>query len=197
LKNKIDKKDETLFVGTCESKVFMWNATGNQGQKVEIGAHESAVKCVKWSNTTQSLFTGSWDKTIKIWDTKSNKCIESFKFNDKVVCMDIKNDYLVVGTADKQITTFSLTKGISKPLFIEKSPLNMQTRCISIFKDEEGYIAGSIEGKCAVQYFEQKEKNYCFKCHREGNSIFPVNIIDFHPSNILVTGGGGKISFKV
>jgi mRNA export factor len=188
------KKDENLFVGTCESKVFMWNVNGKEGQKVEIGTHDSAVKCLKWSTSTNCLITGSWDKTINMWDVKTNKCIFNYKFNDKVVCMDVKNDHLVVGTANKQIAIFDLSKGISKPLEMENSPLRMQTRCISIFADLSGYIVGSIEGRCGVQYFKEKQKNFCFISHREGKSIFPVNSIDFHPKNILVTAGGGKIS---
>jgi hypothetical protein len=106
--------------------------------------------------------------------------------------MDVKNDYLVVATLDKVFTTFDLNDH-SKPLYTQISPLRYQTRCVSIFEDQEGFAAGSIEGRCAVQYFQDTSSNFCFKCHRHVGSIFPVNSIDFNEKyGTFVTGGGGK-----
>jgi mRNA export factor len=148
---------------------------------------------VKWSHNNRCLISGSWDNTIKFWDVKSNKCIHTYKLDDKVVCMDVKNDFMVVATADKMFTTFDLNNP-SKPLYTQISPLRYQTRCISIFSGfQEGFVAGSTEGRCAVQYFQDTSRNFCFKCHRQGNSIFPVNSIDFNEKyGTFVTGGGGK-----
>jgi mRNA export factor len=150
---------------------------------------------VKWSEQNQMLITGSWDNTIKFWDVKSNKCSETYKFDDKVICMDVKYDYLVVGTADRKFTTFDLHQ-TSKPTYIQETPLKFQTRCVSIFSDGDGYIAGSIEGRCAVQYFMETSSNFAFKCHRQGNAIYPVNSIDVNDKyGTFATGGGGKSSF--
>ena len=77
------------------------------------------------------------------------------------------------------------------------SHLILQTRCISIFTDLEGYVMGSIEGRCAVQYFADCTKNFCFKCHRIGDDIYPVNAIDFSPVyNTFATVAAGGLKKK-
>ena len=42
---------------------------------------------------------------------------------------------------------------------------------------------GSIEGRVAVQHVEDsmQSKNFTFKCHRDGNDVYAVNSIVFHP----------------
>lgn len=68
------------------------------------------------------------------------------------------------------------------------SPLKMQTRCIGLFNfgNRPGYVLfctcnliivsiviGSIEGRCGIHYFEDKDKDgiFTFKCHRDGNNV--------------------------
>jgi cell cycle arrest protein BUB3 len=50
--------------------------------------------------------------------------------------------------------------------------------------DGRGYVVASVEGRVAVDYFDDAEsasKKYAFKCHRrtEGGkeTVFPVNAI--------------------
>lgn len=42
---------------------------------------------------------------------------------------------------------------------------------------------GSIEGRVGVHHLDdsQQSKNFTFKCHREGNDIYSVNALNFHP----------------
>jgi hypothetical protein len=46
---------------------------------------------------------------------------------------------------------------------------------------------GSIEGRVGVHHIDdaQASKNFTFKCHREGNDIFSVNSLNFHPVRSL------------
>lgn len=46
---------------------------------------------------------------------------------------------------------------------------------------------GSIEGRVGVHHIDdsQQSKNFTFKCHREGNDIFSVNSLNFHPVRSL------------
>lgn len=42
---------------------------------------------------------------------------------------------------------------------------------------------GSIEGRVGVHHVDetQQGKNFTFKCHRDGNDIYSVNSLNFHP----------------
>ena len=54
----------------------------------------------------------------------------------------------------------------------------------------------SIEGRAAVEMLDPspdaQKLNYAFKCHREGNMIYPVNAVAFHPNGTFATGGCDK-----
>ncbi|KAK3184924.1 hypothetical protein Dsin_032210 [Dipteronia sinensis] len=43
--------------------------------------------------------------------------------------------------------------------------------------------AGSIEGRVGVHHLDdaQQSKNFTFKCQRDGNEIYSVNSLNFHP----------------
>ena len=69
--------------------------------------------------------------------------------------MDTKDQLLVVGTADRQVAIFNLATPdrIYKTLV---SPLKFQTRVVSCFTNGNGFAIASVEGRCAIQYVEDK-----------------------------------------
>ena len=189
----LKQKKTNVFIGTCDGKLYNWNPSN--GDLENFGKHESGVKCVKWLPNQSSLLTGSWDKTCKIWDVKQGKSVQEIDAKGKVFCLDSKGDKLVIGNSNQQIVIHDL-RYLKDPI-IEMSQLRLQTRCISIFTDLEGYVIGSIEGRCSVQYFADYTKNFCFKCHRIGDDIYPVNAIDFSPVyNTFATVAAGGLKKK-
>ncbi|XP_047171242.1 protein RAE1-like [Vigna umbellata] len=79
------------------------------------------------------------------------------------------------------------------------SPLKYQTRCLSAFPDQQGFLVGSIEGRVGVHHLDdsQQGKNFTFKCHREGNEIYSVNSLNFHPVHhtFATAGSDGAFNF--
>jgi mRNA export factor len=45
-----------------------------------------------------------------------------------------------------------------------QSPLKFQTRTIALFPNSQGYVLGSIEGRCAVQYINDADQSNNFRC---------------------------------
>ncbi|KAI1434305.1 Poly(A)+ RNA export protein [Xylaria sp. CBS 124048] len=174
-------------------------------QTVQVAAHDNAVKSVRFFELPNSsgpmLVTGSWDKTIKYWDLRSPNPVGTVNCQDRVYTMDVRNSLLVVGTADRYINVINL----QDPLKFYKSlqsPLKWQTRVVSCFTDASGFAVGSIEGRCAIQYVEDKDSslNFSFKCHREaaqGNitPVYAVNAISFHPQNGTFSTAGSDGTF--
>jgi mRNA export factor len=121
-------------------------------------AHQAAVKCVRWfqTNGKDFLATGSWDKTVKYWDLTSDQPVGTVDCGERVYTMDVKNQLLVIGTAERHIHMVNL----ANPTTIAKtitSPLKWQTRVVSCFADASGFAVGSIEGRCAIQYVDDKD----------------------------------------
>jgi mRNA export factor len=101
------------------------------------------------------IVTGSWDKTIKYWDMRQATSVCSIDCQDRVYAMDVNDRLLVVATADRYINAINLDQP-EKWYATIQSPLKQQTRAISCFKQGDGYMVGSIEGRCAFQYLDAK-----------------------------------------
>ena len=53
-----------------------------------------------------------------------------------------------------------------------------------------GFAVGSIEGRVAIEYVDEKKKGYAFKCHRVEDTVYPVNALAFHPTWGTFASGG-------
>lgn len=174
----------------------------------QVAAHDAPIRCCKMitnpSNSAQPLLvTGSWDKTIKYWDLRQAQPIATVECQERVYTMDVKNKLLVIGTADRYINIINLDNPTTFYKTIQ-SPLKWQTRVVSCFTDATGFAIGSIEGRCAIQYVEDKDSssNFSFKCHRESppnnrdiSNIYSVNAISFHPVHGTFSTAGSDGTF--
>ncbi|KAL0586942.1 hypothetical protein ABG067_003564 [Albugo candida] len=186
----------TVFSGSCDKTAKMWNLNGPaQGQ--QIASHEAPIRAIAAVQEAGCVVTASWDKTVKYWDTRTPNPMGSLNVSERCYAMDVKHPLLVVATADRQIHVVD----IRKPTQIYKSitsNLKFQTRSIACFSDAQGFAIGSIEGRVAIQHVEDRdrEKDFAFKCHRDGSDIHPVNNIVFHPFGTFATAGGdGAFTF--
>lgn len=55
------------------------------------------------------LMTGSWDKTLKFWDTRTPSPILTLNTIEKVYCADVIFPMAVVSTAQRGILVYQLT----------------------------------------------------------------------------------------
>ncbi|KAF2035594.1 Poly(A)+ RNA export protein [Setomelanomma holmii] len=168
-------------------------------------AHAEAVKCVRWFQTggKDYVATGSWDKSVKFWDLQGAEPVGTLDARERVYSMDVKDQLLVIATAERHIHMVNL----ADPTKIYKtitSPLKWQTRVVSCFSDATGFAVGSIEGRCAIQYVEDKDTslNFSFKCHRQPDpnardvaKVYSVNAISFHPVHGTFSTAGSDGTF--
>lgn len=181
------------------------NQSGAPAQ--QVAAHNEPIRCVKsfTSNGTQMLVTGSWDKTLRYWDLRQQAPVATMECKDKIYSMDLHegNNLLVVGTADRWIQIINLTNPTTSYKIIQ-SPLKWQTRVVTAFTDGTGFAVGSVEGRCAINYVEDKDQNsnFSFKCHRQTSqsdrnvsNVFAVNAISFHPQHGTFSTAGSDGTF--
>ncbi|KAF9063033.1 Poly(A)+ RNA export protein [Rhodocollybia butyracea] len=195
-----------------------WNEAGNQifsggvdagfafdiatGQTTQFAQHDGPIKVVKWVNTphTGLVVTGSWDKTIKYWDLRTPTPVATVNLSERCYTLDAHYPLMVVGTADRQIHLFDLAKSTT-PYKTMTSPLKLQTRVVSCChpSDKAGFAVGSIEGRVAFHYVEEKNRSYdySFRCIKDQSLIYSVNDINFHPVHGTFTtcGSDGTIHF--
>ncbi|KAJ3258104.1 hypothetical protein HDU77_002432 [Chytriomyces hyalinus] len=179
--------------------------------KQQIDSHEDAVKCITTDLETGLVISGSWDKSVKLFDLRKPKpLVATHKHPHKVHSMDTAKGRLVVATADRRYYMYDL-RNFESPLLEERTgSLKFMTRCVGCMPNGEesrvskqGYATSSIEGRVSVEFFdnsaESQARKYAFKCHREKQpdgieKVFPVNALAFHPiQGTFVSGGSDGI----
>ncbi|EDV92703.1 mitotic checkpoint protein BUB3 [Drosophila grimshawi] len=167
-----------------------------------IGSHDEPIRCVEHAEYVNGILTGSWDRTVKLWDMREKRCVGSFEQNNgKVYSMSVIDEKIVVATSDRKVLIWDLRKTDSY-IMKRESSLKYQTRCIRLFPNKEGYVMSSIEGRVAVEYLdhdpEVQRRKFAFKCHRNKDNnieqIYPVNAVSFHNIyHTFATGGSDCI----
>ncbi|KAL9073210.1 MAG: hypothetical protein Q9161_003042 [Pseudevernia consocians] len=201
-------KDGTKVVGGGADKAARLLDLGAGATTAQqVAAHDQPIRCVRMidvpGQATPVLVTGSWDKTVKYWDLRQPNPVASVGCQERVYSIDSKNNLLVIGTADRYINIVNLDKPTEFYKTLQ-SPLKWQTRVVTCFSDSSGFAVGSIEGRCAIQYVEDKDSssNFSFKCHRQTppnsrdiSNVYSVNAISFHPVHGTFSTAGSDGTF--
>lgn len=185
-----------LVSGSLDGKLKLFDV--NTRAETEVGNHEAAIRCVDYAESVNGILTGSWDKTIKLWDMREKQCVGTYEqSNGKVYSMSVNEEKIVVATSERKVLIWDLRK-MGEYMMKRESSLKYQTRCIRLFPNKEGYVMSSIEGRVAVEYLdpnpEVQKRKFAFKCHRNRENniehIYPVNAISFHNVySTFATGG--------
>ncbi|KAJ4461836.1 putative Mitotic checkpoint protein BUB3.1 [Paratrimastix pyriformis] len=188
--------DDTMaFSGSVDKTVKMYEFTS--GQESILGSHDKAVRSVEFNEARGIVVSGSWDRSLKIWDYRAKGAVSKHDLPEKVFTMTISGDRVVVGTAGRHILIYDLRQ-MSEPEQSRESSLKYQTRAIKAFPDGTGYALSSIEGRVAIEFFDpspaSQARKYAFKCHRVNQDgvdhVYPVNALAFHPQyGTFATGG--------
>ena len=198
-------EDGTKIAGVGADKHFRMLDLNASSTPQSLLAHEAPIRCCKFATVAGNtyLVTASWDKKLKYWDFRSQNPVATVELQDRAYTLDVKNQLCVVGTADRYISIINLAEP-QKFYKTLQSPLKYQTRVVSCFKDANGFAVGSVEGRCAIQYVEEKDAsmNFSFKCHREPSpqnkdvtNVYSVNAISFHPEHGTFSTAGSDGTF--
>eukprot|EP01089_Gocevia_fonbrunei_P015987 TRINITY_DN4846_c0_g1_i1.p1 TRINITY_DN4846_c0_g1~~TRINITY_DN4846_c0_g1_i1.p1 ORF type:complete len:358 (-),score=53.30 TRINITY_DN4846_c0_g1_i1:25-1098(-) len=201
--NNLLGRSDTVFSGGCDNTVKSFTLFQNDKTSRIIGQHSAPVKCVNYISAISSVCTGSWDKTVALWDIRSpnNKsAVQKISVPERVYAMDCQFPSLVVGTADhSQVFIYDLrnTKHVYQT---QALPFKYHIRSITCFPDYgSGYAVGSVDGKVAMASITETTHpiDFSFKCHSKsdptGDTIYSVNWIGAYPrrnSGLFVTAGG-------
>ncbi|RKO87089.1 WD40-repeat-containing domain protein [Blyttiomyces helicus] len=164
-----------------------------------LGSHDDAIRCVEYCKETGNIITGSWDKTVRVWDPRSNdSVVGKYMQPAKIYSLDVAQNKLVVAMAGRSVYIYDV-RNMKETLQRRESSLKFMARMVRCMPNGEGYASSSIEGRVAVEFFdpspEMQAKKYAFKCHRqkqeEVETVYPVNALAFHPIHGTFASGGG------
>ena len=95
----------TIYVGGCEMIIRAWDLENSQCK--EFKGHKSWVLGLKIFG--DYLYSFSDDRTIKVWDKVSGRCLEDFAgHDDGITCIELAASMLYSGSYDHSIRSWDL-----------------------------------------------------------------------------------------
>ena len=141
-----------------------------------LGSHAAAVRCVEFSRARGAALSGSWDKSVRMWDARAGggagaPPVGAAALPDRVHAMALLGgDALIVAAADQSVHFFDLRKlagGGGAAAETRESSLKHQTRVVRAAPDARGWASGSIEGRVAIDFVDAAhEGKFAFKVRR-------------------------------
>ncbi|CAO3611931.1 unnamed protein product [Cunninghamella blakesleeana] len=75
---KYDHKNNLIYGGGQDGKLRIWNADSEESIHILPG-HHNLIRTMDLMKDGKILVTGSYDKTIRVWDLQKQQCILSFQ----------------------------------------------------------------------------------------------------------------------
>eukprot|EP00588_Corethron_pennatum_P012751 CAMPEP_0194269170 /NCGR_PEP_ID=MMETSP0169-20130528/3368_1 /TAXON_ID=218684 /ORGANISM="Corethron pennatum, Strain L29A3" /LENGTH=375 /DNA_ID=CAMNT_0039010707 /DNA_START=165 /DNA_END=1292 /DNA_ORIENTATION=+ len=208
--------DVNVYASCLDGSIVRYDVRGNAARIV--GSHPDSsepeetkgLRCVCTvcgRDGKEWLATAGWDGRLVVWDINGEGGmlvkVADAELPGKAFSIDSRLSTLAVATSGRRVCIFTVgaAPGGKPDLRLveeRESGLKYQTRILRIFPGGSGMALGSIEGRVAIEYFDDGEnsgitearKKYAFKCHRIGDAVYPVNAVAFHPVHeTLATGG--------
>jgi cell cycle arrest protein BUB3 len=86
----------------------------NTNTDTVLGAHRDAIQCVNHCPAIGFICSGSWDKTVKLWDIRGNRgAVGTLDQQEKVYTMDVSQEKLIVGTKARRVLIWDLRNTVS------------------------------------------------------------------------------------
>ncbi|OCH89636.1 WD40 repeat-like protein [Obba rivulosa] len=110
----VDPSGEVVAAGSTDSfEVFLWSVQTGKLLDVLAG-HEGPVSSLAFSPTGNQLTSGSWDKTVRVWNVFGRShAVEPYQLSSDVLAVTFRPDgkELAASTLDGQIMFFDVALG--------------------------------------------------------------------------------------
>ena len=186
-----------------------------------LSTHDTGANHILYHAPTKTLVSSGWDATLHIHHPHGTPGAAIVRLPAKPFAMTLSPTKLLVAMATRQVNIYDMaslsllaeqtsepdTVIDAQPFQHRESGLKFMTRSVAAMPNDLGFACSSIEGRVAVEWFDEASQNktYAFKCHRVAEKqqnqetgeeesvdvVYPVHCLAFHPVYGTFTSGGG------
>jgi WD40 repeat protein len=186
------KKDNKLLSGLENGEIVVWDIINEDPKQIKIiqGHSKYVTSLINYENDT--FISGSWDKSIKVWDLESETCLKIIQTNDHVIkCLVLfEQDKVISGEEDGNISIWSLeeseTNSLLKTWKAHDSWINKL-----LLNGENELISGSFDKKIKVWNL----KTYECICTLDGHSSYVRDLLINQEGQLISFSGDKTIKF--
>ena len=146
--------------------------------------HTGGVNCITVNSEGNRLISGSYDKTLRVWDIENDECLyklEGHKGAIKTVALCSDCDIVVSGSDDGTVKLWNYERGKFIRDFIGHGG---SVRTVAISRDGEIVLSGSSD--YTVRVWNVKERDSIYKFDKHGSNVTTVSM--YENKNIVVSG---------
>lgn len=132
-----DSLNQTFASCGADKITFIWDIASTKITR-RLRGHTHKINCVCFGGNSSILLTGSFDKTVKIWDLRARNfsAIQTLDdFKDGVSCIYTTDNEIIVSSSDGSLYTYDVRSGMVQTDKVGKAITNFVL---------------SQDGKCAV-----------------------------------------------
>ncbi|KAK7338677.1 hypothetical protein VNO77_19302 [Canavalia gladiata] len=159
--------------------------------------HLDEVLDLSWSKS-QLLLSSSMDKTVRLWDLETKKCLKFFAHNDYVTCVQfnpIDEEYFISGSLDAKVRMWN----IPGRLVVDWTDIHEMVTAVSYTPDAQGIMVGTQKGSCrsySIEDYKLTQTGTIELRNKKKSLLKKVTGFQFAPNNpsqVLVTSGDSRI----
>jgi cell cycle arrest protein BUB3 len=230
--------DSVAYFAGLDHDVRRVDLSNDENEQIVLSTHEKPSNKVAFDRKRGILLSTGWDGVLHAHNTAiaEGRSFVRVRLASKPFAMSLTEDRAIIAMAERKMSVYDLvslrmiteqtsdahTGGDSElgevevhnvtPWQTRESNLKFMTRAVAAMPDGTGFATSSIEGRVAVEWFEEDKAadTYAFKCHRQTGTqpaedgtetevdlVYPVNALAFNKVHgTFATGGGdGVIAF--
>ncbi|OHX66438.1 caspase family protein [Flammeovirga pacifica] len=181
-----------LGAGYMEGKVGVWR--GYDRPLVEKKLHDDWISVIDFIPKDSLIISGSWDKTIKVWDVNNDKIISTLKSPNNQPILDLvyahDHDILMVKTQSDSIYFYEVNKGV-----IDEESLGVRDDFLLMkFTQNRKYAAFTHkDGSFSVWTLKKNRKSYSEVKWKPQDGYPTSSLLNQNSSEVSIGLSNGKI----